>query len=123
MYDRLSLTVDGVPLFLQHYPMLVWPGKEEGVIHLYGHLHGGTRPLPGSMDVGVDTWGGAPATLGEIQSAISRNSGLVAPDAASMVPGRLRDRTGADMEEWPEIFGHPYSVIDFDFRQQYVAFA
>jgi hypothetical protein len=47
-----------------------WPGMWNGGIHLYGHIHGNQEPLTGSMDVGVDVWGGRPVTLDEIEEAV-----------------------------------------------------
>ncbi len=61
-------------LLLFHYPLRDWPGKWQGAIHLYGHVHGNLEPLAGSMDVGVDTWGGGPVTLDEILLATRKFS-------------------------------------------------
>lgn len=71
MHDALQIKVNGVPLYLHHYPLRDWPGKWQGTVHLYGHVHGSLDPIPGSMDVGVDTWGGAPVTLDEVRNAIT----------------------------------------------------
>lgn len=40
--------------FVSHYAHRTWPGKEQGVIHLYGHSHGSLPGVGRSMDVGVD---------------------------------------------------------------------
>jgi len=64
--EMAEIECEGQRLFLCHYPMRDWPGKWHGAIHLYGHVHGNLEPLAGSMDVGVDTWGGKPVTLDEI---------------------------------------------------------
>ncbi|MDD3759756.1 MAG: metallophosphoesterase family protein [Acidithiobacillus sp.] len=71
IHDSLLLRINGTGLFLYHYPLRDWPGKWKGVIHLYGHVHGNLEPLPGTMDVGVDTWGGAPVSLREIVKAVT----------------------------------------------------
>jgi calcineurin-like phosphoesterase family protein len=71
VHDMLTLQVGENRLFLCHYPMRDWPGKWHGVIHLYGHVHGNLIPEPGSMDVGVDVWGGAPVSLEEILEFIN----------------------------------------------------
>lgn len=44
LYDILEIHVDykGLPyrLVLSHYPMISWPGKPHGALHLFGHTHG-----------------------------------------------------------------------------------
>lgn len=42
--DQLELTVEGVPMTLNHYPMLTWNGQHRATaahpnVHLYGHVH------------------------------------------------------------------------------------
>jgi calcineurin-like phosphoesterase family protein len=37
---------------------------------LHGHVHGSLEPEPRDMDVGVDTWGGAPVSLGEVRRIV-----------------------------------------------------
>lgn len=71
-HDMLSIKVDGHTLFLCHYPMREWPGMWKGTIHLYGHVHGNMKPLPGSMDVGSDVWGGTPVQISEMLPYIER---------------------------------------------------
>ncbi|MEK8088740.1 hypothetical protein [Thermithiobacillus plumbiphilus] len=66
-----DLTVNGRRLYLCHYPLREWPGMWRGALHLYGHVHGSYLPLPGSMDVGADVWGGWPVTLEEILPTIT----------------------------------------------------
>ena len=66
IHDILTLQDNGREITLCHYPLREWPGMWKGGIHLYGHVHGNMAPLPGSMDVGVDVWGGEPVTLAEI---------------------------------------------------------
>lgn len=70
VHDALLIEVNQVPLYLHHYPIRDWPGKWQGVAHLYGHVHGSLEPKPGSMDVGVDSWGGAPVSLDEVCQSI-----------------------------------------------------
>lgn len=45
-----------------HYPMLTWPHRRAGAIHLHGHSHGSRLPEGGRLDVGVDV---AKVLLGE----------------------------------------------------------
>jgi len=45
---------DGKIIFMSHYAHCVWPQSHYGAIHLYGHSHGNLKPLPNTMDVGVD---------------------------------------------------------------------
>ena len=37
-----------------HYPMLAWPSKRAGGIHVCGHSHGQRPPGGGRIDIGVD---------------------------------------------------------------------
>lgn len=64
--DTLHITVDGHKVFLCHYPMREWPGMWKGGLHLYGHVHGNMKSLPGSMDVGSDVWGGRPVQVADM---------------------------------------------------------
>lgn len=68
--DMGKIEVDGHSVFLCHYPMREWPGMWRGTVHLYGHVHGNLQPLPGSMDVGADVWGGKPVQMAEILGAM-----------------------------------------------------
>lgn len=59
--DTLLAYIDGVSVYMQHYPCFVWPELSKGGIHLHGHCH---RRLAESnpertdtgkvLDVGVD---------------------------------------------------------------------
>ena len=70
MREMAKISVDGHSVFLCHYPMREWPGMWQGTVHLYGHVHGNLQPLPGSMEVGADVWGGKPIQMAEILSAV-----------------------------------------------------
>ena len=70
MREMAKISVDGQSVFLCHYPMREWPGMWQGTVHLYGHVHGNLRPLPGSMDVSADVWGGKPVQMAEILGAV-----------------------------------------------------
>lgn len=60
------ITLQGQKIFLSHYPHVEWPGQWRGVLHLYGHVHGNNKPLPGSLDIGADVLGFTPRTLNEL---------------------------------------------------------
>ena len=72
MREMAKIDVDGQSVFLCHYPMREWPGMWRGTVHLYGHVHGNLHPLPGSMEVGADVWGGKPVQMAEILGAVAR---------------------------------------------------
>ena len=69
--EMAKINVDGHSVFLCHYPMREWPGMWQGTVHLYGHVHGNLQPLPGSMEVSADVWGGKPVQMVEILSAVT----------------------------------------------------
>ena len=71
MREMSKISVDGQSVFLCHYPMREWPGMWQGTVHLYGHVHGNLQPLPGSMEVSADVWGGSPVQMAEILSAVT----------------------------------------------------
>ena len=66
VHDYLELTIGGTMLVLSHYPMLTWNGARTGALHLFGHVHSNWPGSNRSVNVGVDHWGWAPATLDEI---------------------------------------------------------
>ncbi|MBU2808128.1 hypothetical protein HF285_07595 [Acidithiobacillus ferrooxidans F221] len=68
--EMAKISVDGQRVFLCHYPMREWPGMWQGAVHLYGHVHGNMDPLPSSMDVGADVWGGKPVQMMDILNAV-----------------------------------------------------
>ena len=59
---------DGICEFMAcHYPIVEWNRKFKGALHLYGHTHRDhPGEMPGSLHVGVDTWGLKPASYFEI---------------------------------------------------------
>ncbi|HEY0311067.1 MAG TPA: metallophosphoesterase family protein [Allosphingosinicella sp.] len=64
--DYAELEVEGRKLVLCHYPFRSWNGQHKGVLNLHGHSHGGLKPMPRQVDVGVDVWGWRPVPLQEI---------------------------------------------------------
>ena len=71
MREMAKISVDGQSVFLCHYPMREWPGMWQGTVHLYGHVHGNLQPMPGSMEVSADVWGGKPVQIVEILDAMT----------------------------------------------------
>jgi calcineurin-like phosphoesterase family protein len=63
-------------IWMQHYPMMTWPHRENGAIQLFGHIHsspdrceGVDQDLPlhwNQFDVGCDYWGYKPVSLDKI---------------------------------------------------------
>jgi calcineurin-like phosphoesterase family protein len=70
--DYSELTIDGRALVLCHYPFRSWKGMAEGALNLHGHSHGRLTPLPRQIDVGVDSWEFAPASLARLLAASRR---------------------------------------------------
>ena len=70
--EATTISAGGRKFYLHHYPVRDWPGKWSNVLHLYGHVHGNLRPEPGTMEVGVDVWGGRPVSAEEIVVAIGK---------------------------------------------------
>ena len=70
MREMARISVDGQSVFLCHYPMREWPGMWQGTVHLYGHVHGNLQPMPGSMEVSADVWGGKPVQMTDILNAV-----------------------------------------------------
>lgn len=55
-----QIKVEDQRVVLCHFPMRSWNASYHGSWHLHGHAHGSSEPWGKSMDVGVDTSGGAP---------------------------------------------------------------
>ena len=58
IYDYLVIKDNGIHYVLFHYPIAEFDGKNNGYIHLYGHIHSSNLLLEGSLqhsyNVGVD---------------------------------------------------------------------
>lgn len=59
-------------LVLCHYPILSWPQKRYGWIHLHGHKHGALIFDANAVDVGVDCWDYRPVSLEQIRKRIRK---------------------------------------------------
>lgn len=62
-----TITDSGKKVTLCHYPLREWPYYFSGGLHLFGHCHNRISGSHRSMDVGVDSIGYFPLTLGQIQ--------------------------------------------------------
>ena len=75
IHDFLEIHVDGINISLMHYPMVSWPKKGYGSLHLHGHQHNSAdynykQRICGILryDVGVDANNYYPVSLEEIKS-------------------------------------------------------
>lgn len=69
---KLKINIDGIDCFIAHIPLMDWPGKEKGVIHIHGHIHGkfGFNSALNRFDVGVDCNNFKPVNFKEISKNI-----------------------------------------------------
>lgn len=68
IHDLYNLKYQGKFLVLCHFPIREWQHKENGSIHLYGHVHSnehrnGFLAEPNSYHIGVDTNGLTPVSI------------------------------------------------------------
>lgn len=60
--DQVELEIDGVPMTLNHYPMITWNGQHRATtsqpnIHLYGHVHALYQRVPSASPIrDADAW-------------------------------------------------------------------
>ncbi|MGE3820609.1 MAG: metallophosphoesterase family protein [Isosphaeraceae bacterium] len=60
--DQIEIEVDGVPMTLNHYPMLTWNGQHRATaaqpnVHLYGHVHAIYQRDPSALPIrDADAW-------------------------------------------------------------------
>lgn len=77
VHSLLCIEVEKTPLVLCHYPIREWMWKDNGSIHLYGHVHSndhrnGILQEPNSYHVGVDTNGLMPISFEEIMRKLGK---------------------------------------------------
>lgn len=65
-----EIAVDGVRVFMAHFPHLEWPGYWRQSLHLFGHVHGRREGVGRSCDVGVDAWSLRPVSLREVLARV-----------------------------------------------------
>ncbi len=51
--DFERITVEGMDLTLMHYPMLSWPNRRRGAVHLHGHIHASYEYNETNRDLGI----------------------------------------------------------------------
>lgn len=72
--DYMELKHEGQLLVMAHYPFAVWNRSHYGSFNLHGHSHGTFKTNNArQIDVGVDCWGYAPASLEQI---LARGGGI-----------------------------------------------
>ena len=59
-HDRYEVHDGKHRFFLDHYPLLTWPGIRHGCVQLFGHVHQNWAGSNRSVNVGVDFWDFAP---------------------------------------------------------------
>lgn len=52
--------------FLNHYPMITWPGSRYGCIQLFGHIHNNWLGSRNSLNLGVEHWNYAPINAEDV---------------------------------------------------------
>ena len=66
-WDRLILfRQNDIRITMCHYPMLTWPSRRHGSLHLHGHCHGRSPKRFNVFDVGMDCTGYEPISLDEL---------------------------------------------------------
>ena len=55
-----------LPIVLDHYPLMSWNRSGYGALHLHGHCHACVPETSQRLDVGVDAWNYAPASLEDV---------------------------------------------------------
>ena len=55
-----------LPIVLDHYPLMSWNRSGHGALHLHGHCHACVPATNQRLDVGVDAWNYAPASLEDV---------------------------------------------------------
>lgn len=63
-----EIELDGVRLFLCHYPLRAWGGRRDLAYNIHGHMHGKLAPLPRQIDAGVDVCGFRPVHLNGVSA-------------------------------------------------------
>lgn len=62
----LRMSANNRRFSLFHYALRTWPGIRRDAIHAYGHSHNRMPGFRNTLDVGVDAWGFAPASVEEV---------------------------------------------------------
>lgn len=85
-HDILDVKIHGQEITMCHYPFLEWNHFFYGSWHLFGHVHGNLKPMPGhfACDVGVDCHNYKPVSFEQIKEIMSRRKVF---NSASMQDG------------------------------------
>lgn len=59
-------------IVIDHFPIRAWEKKTFGSWHLYGHMHGTTKPHDLSFDVGVDVHDFKPWSYAQVKAKMAR---------------------------------------------------
>lgn len=79
-----QITIDGQDIVLCHYPLMDWPGREQGAWQLHGHKHGTYLSLEAKQwDVGVDVNDYQPISFMQIKDIMSKRIETRRPAAAA----------------------------------------
>jgi len=68
------IKIDKHDLILCHYPLEVWPGKEQGVTHIHGHTvysHQTDLRVQKRVNICTDFWGYSPVKISTIKDIIN----------------------------------------------------
>ncbi|TVM06555.1 hypothetical protein DPQ33_19435, partial [Oceanidesulfovibrio indonesiensis] len=87
VHDMITLAKQN--LVLCHYPMRSWPRIRKDAVMLHGHVHGRLPPVHNSVDVGVDVWGYAPASMKEVMDRVRQVNSAYKKAKPAPVPSRL----------------------------------
>ena len=50
-FERIS--AEGMDITLMHYPLLTWPNRRRGAVHLHGHIHANSEYNETNRDLGI----------------------------------------------------------------------
>ena len=75
-FDRRHWHRKTMEIWMQHYPMSTWPHRENGALHLFGHIHSQEGKTEGvdqdlilhwnQADAGCDYWGWKPVLFEDV---------------------------------------------------------
>ncbi len=66
-----GIEIDGIPIWLAHYPHLSWPASHYGTWMLHGHSHGNQPGTESRCDVGVDCWDFKPVSFDTLKTKLA----------------------------------------------------
>lgn len=72
--DDQIITVPEHDLVLCHYPLLMWPGKDSGTIHVHGHAiysHKTNLEIERRINICTDYWSYSPVKLSTLKDLIN----------------------------------------------------